>query len=151
MMTSTQQPDHDTFEGTSAGFVFSNRESLVPLDERKVRRAVTSDPQESPSRSLHESPNYLDAASKAHLDATSTVNIGAHNPVPSVIRFLREIGVNDEVRLLEMSGDYRKGLKLSIRHLRPSEMGKTLQSMDSVREVMRQGAVFAVELDPIGA
>ena len=149
MMTSTHRPDHETFEETSAGFVLSNRESLVPLDERKVRRAVTFDPQVSPPRSLHESPNYLDAASKAHLDATSAINIGPHNPVPSVIRFLREIGASNEIRLLEMSGDYRKGLKLSIRHLRPSELGKTLWSMDSVCEVIRQGADFAVELNPI--
>ena len=66
-----------------------------------------------------------------------------------MIGFLREIGVSDEVRLLEMSGDYRSGLKLSVRHLRPSEMGKTLWSMDSVRGVISQGTEFAVELNPI--
>lgn len=148
MTTSTHRPDHDTFEGTSAGFALSNRDSLVPLDERKVRRVATSDAHMSSSGPLHEAPNYLDIGSKVHLDATSTIDIGSHNPVGSVISFLREIGCSDEIRLLEMSGDYRKGLKLSIRHLRPSELGKTLWSMDSVREVIHQGADFAVELDP---
>ncbi len=148
MVASTHRSDQDTFEGTNPGFVLSSRESLVPLDERKVRRSVAFDHHVSSSTPIHESPNYLDACSKAHLDATSTVNVGPHNPVGSIIRFLREIGVNGEVRLLEMSGDYKSGLKLSIRHLSPSEMGKTLWSMDSVSEVIRQGADFAVELDP---
>ena len=149
MTASTQRPDHDTVGETRAGFVLSSRDSMVPLDERKVRRVVTSEPHLSLSGPLHESPNYLDVSSKVHLDATSTIDVGPHNPVRAVINFLREIGVSAEIRLLEMSGDYRNGLKLSVRHLRPSELGKTLWSMDSVCEVIPQGADFAVELNPI--
>ena len=65
MVASTHRSDQDTFEGTNPGFVLSSRESLVPLDERKVRRSVAFDHHVSSSTPIHESPNYLDACSKA--------------------------------------------------------------------------------------
>ncbi len=113
----------------------------------EVRRVVTSEPHLSLSGPPCEAPSDLDAGSKVHLDAASTIDVGPLNSVRAVIDFLREIGGSDEIRLLEMSGDYRLGVKLAIRHLRTSKLRKTLSRMHSVRKVTRRGTDFTVELN----
>ena len=145
MLSITRRPEHDSLGEPRPDFLDSSpTEYLLPQDERRLHRVMTLEPGLNSSGPLYE-------GSCMQSDFPGTVNICSHSTLDSTIGFLREIRAKPELRLLEMSGDHHTGLKVTIRHLRPSELYVALATMNTVRQVMSRDGELTVELGSIGS
>ena len=141
MLSTNGQPQHDTLDGSRPDFLHSPlNDYLWPPDERQLHRVKAVVP------GLNSSGPLYDGHAEGQSDFPGTVRICPQSTPKSTIEFLTEIRANRELRLLEMSGEYRTGLNITLRHVSPPKLYPALATMNTVRKVTNRDGKLTVEL-----